>query len=641
MPLIDDSREELLNRILDSTPNLIYVFDVRENRMVYSNRTTLEHLGYSCKEAEDLGADFPKAIIHPDDFPAVMAMHAEQTATMSDSEVRETEYRLLTRDRGYRWIRNQRRVFARDGAGNVTRVISTCEDVSDRRAILDQLSQNERRYRSIVNNISDGVFIHDAAGTILDCNEEACRSLGYSLEELLGENLALIDAANPPEQIAERMAEILQTGSKIFDTEHLRKDGSRVLVNINSRVISGTGGAVIFQAVSRDLTEHNMAQDALVKMEKLESLGRLAAGIAHEFNNLFGGIFGYIDLAREKTEEPAARGYLEKALNTMDRAKYLTRYILTFAKGGTPWRKVGDLAPVIRESIRAVLEGKNIALRIDLAPQLLQCNFDRDQVGQVLQNVIANACEAMPQGGSLRVSADNCRVHEGEVGALPGGNYVRIAITDSGPGIEEKILGRIFDPFFTTRPGHNGIGLTIAYSVVSQHGGTVVVKSNKGSGTAVTLFLPAIAPVAADVPPAPVAAAGIHSGMGSILIMDDEEIVLETVGAALVNLGYTVACAKNGKRALDLFRSRLDSGAPFAAVVLDLLVPGDMGGMEVAAEIRKISPDITIVAASGYSDAPAITHPADYGFSGSVCKPFRIAELLGKIEFPKREMVPG
>ncbi len=637
MPTSPEGREHLLDHILDNTSLLVYVFDIAEARMVYSNRTTYEFLGYLVEEAEAMGADFPRLITHPDDFPAVIAMHREQTADMTDREVRESEYRVMHHTLGYRWVRNRRSVFARDAEGRVTQVVSIIDDITDQKEIMDRLRMSEQRYRSIVNNISDSVIIHDAKGTILDCNEEACRQRGYSLEEMLSANLSMINAPDSAASIEGNIRDVTRTGSKIFDAEGLCKDGTRIPINVNVRLISGGGDTAIFQAVVRDLTEHNKVRDSLAKMEKLESLGRLAAGIAHEFNNLFGGIFGFIDLAREKAGEPAAvKLFLERAIGMMDRAKYMTRYLLTFARGGAPSKKIAALGPIILDTGRAALDGKNAAFLADVAPDLRHCNYDKDQIEQVLRNILANAAEAMPRGGTVSATATNYIAKQGEIGNLAEGNYVRIVIADTGPGIDAESLTRIFDPFFTTRPGRSGIGLTVALSIISHHGGTIEVTSEKGRGTAFTIYLPASEAAAPAPGRMPVLPARKPISMGGILLMDDEAVILESLSAGLGNFGYTVECAKDGKKALEVFRKRLAAGNPFDAAVLDLLVPGDLDGKAVASELRKLSPDMPIIAASGYSDDPAITDPEAYGFSASVCKPFRIAELVGKIEKPGR-----
>ncbi len=637
MPTSPEGREHLLDRILDNESLLVYVFDIREARMVYSNRTTYEFLGYSAEEAEAMGADFPRLITHPEDFPAVANLHREQTAEMTDKEVRESQYRVKHRTLGYRWVRNRRSVFARDALGRVTQVVSIIDDITDQEEIMDRLRVSEQRYRSIVNNISDSVIIHDVKGTILDCNEEACRQRGYSLEEMLGANLTMINAPASAALVGNNIADAIRTGSKIFDAVGLCKDGQRIPINVNLRLIAGEGDGAIFQAVVRDLSESNKVRESLAKMEKLESLARLAAGIAHEFNNLFGGIFGFIDLAREKAGDPAAvKLFLDRAIGTMDRAKYLTRYLLTFAKGGAPIKKIADLGPLILDTGRTVLDGKSAAFLADVAPDLRQCNYDKDQMAQVFQNILNNSADAMPHGGIVSVTATNYFAKQGEIAALPEGNYLRIVIADTGQGIDAESLTRIFDPFFTTRPGRSGIGLTVAHSIIAHHGGSIEVASDKGKGTAFTIYLPASEAVEPAPKRVPVAPARKPIGLGGILLMDDEAIIRESLTAGLGNFGYTVECAKDGRQALEVFRKRLDAGNPFDAAVLDLLVPGDLDGKAVAGELRKLSPDMPIIAASGYSDDPAITDPEAYGFSASVCKPFRIAELVGKIEKPGR-----
>jgi len=374
-----------------------------------------------------------------------------------------------------------------------------------------------------------------------------------------------------------------------------------------------------------DITESRRMEDELHKAQKLESLGLLAGGIAHDFNNLMGGIFGYIDLALATSQDGRVSGYLSSAIGGIDRARSLTGQLLTFSKGGAPVLETGDLASAIRNSCKFALSGSNVSCVIDIGENLWPCDFDGNQIGQVIDNIIINAQQAMPMGGSVVVSAKNVQAKAGEIGTLPAGSYVKVSILDSGIGIPQEILPRIFDPFFTTKQKGSGLGLSICHSIIMRHNGWIDVESAQGKGATFHIYLPASA-VTPAAPPVP-KHAPMHRGDGRILIMDDEELIRLSASKLAEVLGYSAVSTRNGKETVALLQEELKAGRSFAAVLLDLTIPGGMGGKEVVAEIRKINAEIPLFVLSGYSTDPVMTDPDKYGFTGSLCKPFTIGEM--------------
>jgi CheY-like chemotaxis protein len=363
--------------------------------------------------------------------------------------------------------------------------------------------------------------------------------------------------------------------------------------------------------------------------QKLDSLGVLAGGIAHDFNNLLTGIFGFIDLARSVSKDAKTVDYLESTIAAMNRAKALTFQLLTFAKGGSPVQKTTPLIPFVQEAAQFALSGSNISCKFSLAETLWPCNIDKNQIGQVIDNIVINAQQAMPNGGAIEITAKNISPGLGEKSHPPlaDGNYVKVSIKDFGIGIPKDIMPRIFDPFYTTKTKGHGLGLATCYSIMNRHGGCIDVESEPGKGSTFHVYLPASTVAAVTNTAAP----GRHKGSGTIIVMDDEEVVRETIRKMLESLGYAVVCKKDGREAIDFYIDETRAKRKFAALIFDLTVPGGMGGIEAVAEIRKLNagalPKVPVFVVSGYADNSVMKNPREYGFTASLSKPFTIAEL--------------
>jgi CheY-like chemotaxis protein len=309
----------------------------------------------------------------------------------------------------------------------------------------------------------------------------------------------------------------------------------------------------------------------------------------------------------------------------MNRARNLTQQLLTFAKGGAPLRRTAHLNALIRETAQFALSGSNVSCAFDIAEDLRPCDFDMNQIGQVLDNIVINAVQAMPLGGVIHIRAVNSEIEETDHSTLPRGRYVRISIRDTGVGIPEEIRSRIFDPFFTTKQKGSGLGLATSYSIIHRHGGVIEVDSEAGKGSMFHIVLPASEQPVVHPPPVarPVSLAGYK-----ILLLEDEQVLQKIIGTMLVHEGCSVVCADEGLRAIRAFSDALHAGDPFHAAILDLTIPGGMGGKEALAELRKLDPEIRVFVSSGYADSPVMSNPQEHGFTDSISKPFTRAELL-------------
>jgi CheY-like chemotaxis protein len=336
-------------------------------------------------------------------------------------------------------------------------------------------------------------------------------------------------------------------------------------------------------------------------------------------------------MASEKVTDAGVSLYLSKAMKTIGRAKGLTMQLLTFAKGGAPIREIGQLFPFIQEAARFVLSGSNISCEFSIPEDLWLCDFDRNQIGQVIDNMVINAKQAMPNGGELVISAANVTMLDGQHPGMPAGKYVEISIKDSGVGIPDEILPRIFDPFYSTKASGHGLGLATSYSIISRHGGTIGVESKSGKGSTFRIYLPAAdsrsGRSSVDAP------IGAHAGHGIFLVMDDQEVVRESIVDMLNSFGYTAFGVDDGKTAVEFVKTELKARGPIAGMIFDLTVPGGLGGKDVIAEIRALCPQTPVFVASGYAKDPVMATPEEYGFTASISKPFTRLELfrlLGK-----------
>ncbi len=504
-------------------------------------------------------------------------------------------------------------------------------DITDRKQAEAGLRDANEHLNTIFASSPLALIVIDPDGNVMKWNPAAEKIFGWSEQEVLGKFLPFVAADTIDEHT--RLRKRLLNGEALSGVETVRwkKNGSAIDISISAAPMHGADGGITgIMSVIMDITDRKKSEAMLLNVQKLESLGVLAGGIAHDFNNLLGGIFGYVDLAADATVEKSTGNYLGKALSTIHRARGLTHQLLTFAKGGEPVKKIGSFTPFLEDTARFALSGSNCSSEFRIAENLWKAEFDRNQIGQVIDNIVINAQQAMPGGGAIDISASNVTFAEKAHATLAAGDYVKISFCDRGIGMPEEILPRIFDPFFTTKPKGHGLGLATCYSIVKRHGGCIEVESKPGRGSTFHVYLPALAGTASAESGAVLCR---HSGCGTFLVMDDEEVIRETVGDMLKSFGYTVVQAQNGREAVDFFISEHTARRRLAGMIFDLTVPGGAGGREAIEAIRKIDGEVPVFVASGYADDPVMSDPGAHGFTASICKPFRkseLAEILNK-----------
>jgi len=416
--------------------------------------------------------------------------------------------------------------------------------------------------------------------------------------------------------------EVFVTGRPVFSEKFNSRIGH---MEIRAYPIFDESGKVSLVVEHiRDITERKKLEEEILKSQKLESLGVLAGGIAHDFNNLLTSVLGNISLAKALAghNDKIARR-LEDAEKATLRAGDLTRQLLTFSRGGAPVKKSVSMRQILSDSASFALRGSNVRCELQIPDNLFPVEADPGQISQVVNNLIINADQAMPDGGIILVTAENALVGPGELPTIPAGNYVKLSVRDGGCGIPEANLDKIFDPYFTTKPKGTGLGLATVYSIIRKHGGLITVDSTLGKGTTFHVYLPASDSEAGpEVSPAQ----HVTKGTGRILVMDDEEVIREVACEILGHLGYEAVSCRNGEEALNIYDKAMGA-SPFTAVLMDLTIPGGMGGKETMKRLLQIDPRVKGIVSSGYSNDPVLANYREYGFHGVVMKPYDIAEL--------------
>jgi signal transduction histidine kinase/CheY-like chemotaxis protein len=389
--------------------------------------------------------------------------------------------------------------------------------------------------------------------------------------------------------------------------------------------------------IREQLERQSRLESEIERAARLESLGVLAGGIAHDFNNLLTVVIGNLSLALFDEKISKDTGVcLREIEKAAFRARDLTQQLLTFAKGGDPLRSTVALPELVRTAAESVLHGSSVRCDFDFSPGLWSADVDRNQIAQAIQNVVLNAMQAMPHGGVIRISLTNDEIAPGTKNALAGGRYVRVAIADSGGGIKPEILSRIFDPFFSTKKTGTGLGLATAYSIIKRHKGCIEAQSTFGQGATFTLWLPAAegAPKAPSKAPLSLATTKEAAPLAAarVLLMDDEEGIRQVISVLLERLGLKPTTVRNGAEAVREFTIAQAAGRPFDLLILDLTIPGGMGGAETMETLRKLDAQVPAIVASGYSKDPVLANFRDYGFQAIVQKPFALNQLTETIQ---------
>ena len=523
-----------------------------------------------------------------------------------------------------------------DATGQIVGVASLVLDVTGRKQAEDALAAEKERLTVTLRSIGDGVIATDTEGRVSIINKLAEDLTGWRQGDAIGQPLpSVFSVVHQRTRQAYRnpVTQVLATGEIVDLPDQsllVSRDGTERVIAASAAPILDKEAKILGSVlVFRDVSDQHAIMEERVRASKLDSLGILAGGIAHDFNNILTAVIGNISFARlfcQPGEKQFER--LEEAERAALRAKDLATQLLTFAKGGAPVRQTASLSESLRDSASFALRGSNVRCEFQAAPDLWPVEVDQGQFSQVIQNLVINAVQAMPNGGVVHILAQNTTVDADTTLPLPPGRYCRVTVKDHGVGIKPENLVKVFDPYFTTKEKGTGLGLATSYSIIKKHDGIITVDSTVGTGSEFHVYLPASDKQVKPTKPETTVAV---QGQGRILVMDDEELIRELAQTALSFLGYEVDTVADGEACIKAYTEAREAGRPYAVVIMDLTIPGGMGGKEAIQRLIELDPDVRAIVSSGYSHGPEMANHKQHGFSGMVGKPYKVEELAKEI----------
>lgn len=614
--------EEKFRTIFDNANDGLLIADIATKKFIEANRSICQMLGYTREEITNL---------------SVKDIHPEKDLTHVLEEFEKQA-------RGEKKIAGDLPVMRKDGSvfyadicatpitlGGEHYAVGIFRDITQQRQTEDALRSSNEFIKNILDTVDEGFIVVDRDFRIISANSAYCSQTGRPPADIIGKHCYEIShqSYKPCYEQGEECAvqHSFEKGEPhVCIHRHVNNNGDTLYVETKSFPLKDASGNVTSAIeVINNITVKHLLEEQIVRTQKLEAVGLLAGGIAHDFNNLLQGIFGNISLAKiYSAADGKAFEMLEEAEKALNLSRNLTKQLLTFSKGGEPVKRVLSVSPLIRDSVKFALSGSNVDYRFSIDDTLPPVEADEGQLGQVIQNIVLNAGEAMPEGGTIRISARNIVIGKNNILSLGGGKYVLIEIEDSGVGISKHHIQKIFDPYFTTKQKGSGLGLATSYSIIKRHGGALDVKSEPDIGTTFFIYLPASDE---KLSLKETGREALSVGKGKILVMDDEEMILTVAQFMLEALGYDIEVAKNGEQALEKYSAALASGRPFDAVILDLTVRGGLGGRETIEKLIEIDPEVRTIVSSGFSDDPILSNYKNYGFKATLSKPYRIEEL--------------
>jgi PAS domain S-box-containing protein len=610
--------QERFKDLSDSLPQTVFETD-RNGRITYVNKAGLAVFGYDVNDVAR-GVNVIE-IVAPEERGKARENFDRRMRGEYQGYV---EYTMLRKDGSTFPAIVHSAPILRQGAPMGLRGVMI--DITERKQAETAVRESEEKYRFVVEHASDGVIIAQD-GMLRFANPSMVAMTGYSVQELTRQPFTRF--LHPEDRALVLDRHVKRTQGKIdpnfsYAFRLLTKDGRTVWVETRGATSSWNGRPATINFMT-DITDRLRIADEKLQSEKLKSIGILAGGIAHDFNNILTGVLANISIVRRQVAADSQLAErLAEAESASIRARKLTQQLLTFSRGGAPVRKHLAPANLIRESATFALRGRGSGCDLRIDESLWSIEADEGQVGQVINNLVINASQAMAGGGTVAVSAANILVQDRIDLPVKNGKYVMITVSDKGAGIPPEHLSQIFDPYFTTKQEGSGLGLAISYSIVKNHGGTISVVSEPGQGTAFTVYLPAT-----DIPALELQkdVSEVVKGRGRVLVMDDEELVRSVAGAIIGDLGFEVLCVADGRAAIEACQQAKREGKPFDVLILDLTVPGRMGGRDAMKELLVLDPNVKAIVSSGYHDDPIMANYREYGFHDVIAKPYDEAEL--------------
>ncbi|MFC1513114.1 PAS domain S-box protein [Thermodesulfobacteriota bacterium] len=603
--------------LVDETHDLIHSV-TPDGDFLYVNRAWQQTLGYSDAEIKKL------SLLDIVDESCRNKCRTIFTSLIKGEKLDRNETVFVARDGRRIIVEGQCTTKFKDG--KAVAMVGFFRDITDRVKNELALRESEKRYRNLFENAHDLIQIVQPDGTLLYVNRAWRKTFGYSKDETGSLSIFDLIAPDCQEHCRQTFKRVLaEEKVNYIDTTFVAKDGRKILIEGNAICKFQDGAPLYTQCIFRDVTDKRQLEEELLKAQKLESVGVFAGGIAHDFNNLLTAVLGNISMAKlYLTPQDRALCHLNDSEKATQRARGLTQQLLTFSKGGAPIKKTTTITELIRDSSSFPLLGSNIKCEFRLADDLHSIEVDEGQLSQVIQNLVINGSQAMPDGGKITVSSKNVTLNEQELPSLAPGQYVQITVADQGIGIARKDQNKIFDPYYSSKETGNGLGLAICYSIIKKHDGLITVSSEVGLGASFCIYLPT---TTAMVPENEEKADTKERYGGRVLVMDDEEMVQRIACEMLHHLGCETEVAGDGREAIDLYRKALMAGKPFEAVLMDLTIRGGMGGKETIERLIAIDPTVKAVVSSGYANDPIMAEFRKYGFCAVAPKPYNLKEL--------------
>jgi PAS domain S-box-containing protein len=609
---------------------------LKDNKICYANQYLLDVSGYTFEEIKKL--DFLD-LVHKDYKDLLKNRHIDRKNGIEVD--RDVEYKAIKKNGDELWVHLNTGTIMYEGE---EATLATLWDITSQKEIEQALATEKERLDVTLSSIGDSVISTDTNTKIITVNKSAEILTGYTIEEAVGRSLDEICKVineTTHEKIPNKFTQLVAQYGIVEYKRHimlLSRDGAEHYIDMSVSPIKMKNGNIIGMViVFRDISERQKLESELFKARKLESLGVLAGGIAHDFNNILTGIITNLFMAKISMPiESEGYNLIVDAEKACFRASRLTKQLLTFSKGGAPVKEVASVKELIEETVGFCLSGSNANYRLDIPDDLPAATIDKGQIDQVLNNLLINAQQAMPTGGTITVTAETVTVNDypssednQALSALSAGNYIKVSIKDEGIGIKPKDMEKIFDPYYTTKPQGTGLGLTTSYSIIKNHNGIITVESKIGKGSIFSFYLPALE---VSIESAASEEKKVHINGGKILIMDDDEAVRTVVDQLLGKLGYKVSCTSNGNETIELYKNAIKENDQFDVVIMDLTIPGGMGGKEVVKTLLEYNPNLKAIVFSGYSNDPVMANFRDYGFCGVIVKPFNIDEFVRVVE---------
>lgn len=627
-----ESQRRRLNDIVAHVPGVVWETGFssapRGHVVNFVSEYVTEILGYGVEECLSM-PDFPLPLIHSDFRSKV----SESTAAMTPGGEKAQEFPLVAKDGREVWVQAQSAAITGPD-GNVIGTRGVMIDITERKRSERALRMSEERYRDLVENATDVIYVHDLDGNYTSVNTAAEKITGYTRAEIMDMNMSGSIAPEFFEKAKSMMAAKL-AGEEVtaYEVEVIAKDGRRIAMEVNTRLMYVNGDPVAVQGIARDITERKLLEEKYRQSQKMEAVGLLAGGISHDFNNLLTAITGYseITLTRMAADDPL-RQNIEEIKETGERASALTQQLLAFSRKQILKPVVHNLNSVIRNVDKMLrrLVREDIEFQIDLDDALGNIKADPGQLEQVIMNLAINAQDAMPRGGRLTISTDNVLPAAGNADALKlgPGPFIRMRVSDTGEGIDEQIIGRIFEPFFTTKESGkgSGLGLSTVHGIITQSGGEILVQSTKGEGTTFEVYLPAVGSTSAAREWTPNKVAD-YTGSETVLLVEDDACVRKLVREILVQRGYEVLEASSGESALEICANRPQ---PIQMLLTDLVMP-KMSGIELTDRVLKIHPEAKPLVMSGYSGLSPLSDQLPDFKATFIEKPFTPESLAKKV----------